>query len=1208
MRNTRAIVALAALVVPALLAGGGGTAVAAGPTIVDTVVEFPDTAVGSTNSEVVTVYNDTGAALPITTTGSAPTGGPFTVDDECNGMNLADGDSCQIRYTFAPTSPGAFRGTAPLAVNGQPFPVALGGYGVPAKGTISGTITLVNADPAATRNVYVTALDGSVRHVFHNVPAAYAVDVPPGAYCVSFGIGPWEGTLVSYPGKRHCLDGITPVTVSSGSTVTNVDATLTLASVSGVVRDEDGTPVPNRWLWARLAGSGTDSDAMSDASGVFKFVNLAPGTYCVSSGPTTDPADPPCPAASHKVEVAAGANVTGIDIRLSTADPGPDTPGGISGTVTDAGSAPVAGREVVAVPVNGIGWDDSATTRPDGTYTIEQLLPGDYCVYVANDGSPLAGEYYSDAASCDTADLVSVGDEITTGIDFELTSGASLSGQIRTPENSPASSAWVWVRSEHTDIEVTADAAGNYTVDGLSPGSYCVIARDYGSFRPATAYGRRASCAEAIPVTVGTTAVTGIDIRLAAGGRIAGTVDVPAGFVPGLGHGRVQIRAVNRDGDASGDVWVDAAGHYATDLLAPGKYCVSFEPLRPSLLVDTIVGSAGQLGCADDGTIEVADGEVTNLDVALELGGSVSGWVITPSGYPHGDPSPRLDPWSGQNDRVRPDGSYFVTGVKPGSYCVSVDAWGLGILSEAYDDQLNCSAGYTPVTVEAGENTGNVNFLLGPAGTVRGVVTRRGGPGTDQVELHRLDAAQQVVVAVSEPYSSSQAMYWAQVPPGTYCVLVRPHAGSGNANTAHGGTPGCEGSTPVVVGAMETVDADITLLPQIYVPLDNPARLADTRPGRPVTAGAPEGTGPVAAGAVLEVQVAGVAGIPDDAASVALNLTAVAPQGPGHLTAYPCGEAPPTASNVNYNTGETRPNAVIARIGGGGKVCIRTHATTDVIVDVAGYFPGSDGFVPLLNPARVIDTRPDRPVVDGAPAGGAPVAAGTTLEVQVTGLASVPAEATAVAMNVTAVGAQGPGHLAVFPCGQPAPATSNVNYGAGETAPNAVVSRIGHDGKVCIQTHATTDVIVDIAGYFVADGGFASLATPARLMDTRPERPTVDGAAAGVGALQGQTVYELQVGGRAGLPRSGASVALNVTALLGQEPGHLTVFPCGEEAPTASNVNYLAGQTIPNAVIAKLGEDGKVCIRAHSTVDVIVDAFGLFPAGDGPDLGISQPA
>jgi hypothetical protein len=83
--------------------------------------------------------------------------------------------------------------------------------------------------------------------------------------------------------------------------------------------------------------------------------------------------------------------------------------------------------------------------------------------------------------------------------------------------------------------------------------------------------------------------------------------------------------------------------------------------------------------------------------------------------------------------------------------------------------------------------------------------------------------------------------------------------------------------------------------------------------------------------------VAGRGGVPADADAVMLNVTAVFPSGPGFLTVYPCGAPLPAASNVNYVAGDVAPNAVLAKIGDGGKVCIYTKAETHIIVDVAGY-------------------------------------------------------------------------------------------------------------------------------------------------------------------------------------------------------------------------------------------------------------------------------
>jgi hypothetical protein len=54
----------------------------------------------------------------------------------------------------------------------------------------------------------------------------------------------------------------------------------------------------------------------------------------------------------------------------------------------------------------------------------------------------------------------------------------------------------------------------------------------------------------------------------------------------------------------------------------------------------------------------------------------------------------------------------------------------------------------------------------------------------------------------------------------------------------------------------------------------------------------------------------------------------------------------------------------------------------------------------------------------------------------------------------------------------------------------------------------------------------------------------------------------------------------------------MTVFPCGTPLPTASNLNYAAGQTIPNAVVAKIGAGGRVCIYTSSAANLVVDVNG----------------
>ena len=127
--------------------------------------------------------------------------------------------------------------------------------------------------------------------------------------------------------------------------------------------------------------------------------------------------------------------------------------------------------------------------------------------------------------------------------------------------------------------------------------------------------------------------------------------------------------------------------------------------------------------------------------------------------------------------------------------------------------------------------------------------------------------------------------------------------------------------------------------------------------------------------------MAGRGGVPVDADAVFLNLTAVSPDGAGYLTAYPCGATRPLTSNVNYGPGDVIPNAVLAKIGAGGKVCIFTLAASDIIADVNGYVPPG-GSPNTAVPARVLETRvgPTLKTIDGEFEGIGKRPAGATVE------------------------------------------------------------------------------------------------------------------------------------------------------------------------------------------------------------------------------------
>jgi hypothetical protein len=328
----------------------------------------------------------------------------------------------------------------------------------------------------------------------------------------------------------------------------------------------------------------------------------------------------------------------------------------------------------------------------------------------------------------------------------------------------------------------------------------------------------------------------------------------------------------------------------------------------------------------------------------------------------------------------------------------------------------------------------------------------------------------------------------------------------------------------------------------------------------------------------LVVPIAGLDGVPDDAVGVAMNVTVTSPAGSGFLTVYPCGEVPPT-SNLNYAQDQTVPNFVVSGLSPDGEVCIDTFAVADVIVDLAGYIPGGSPIVMLPQPSRVVDSRQGI----GLPG---PMPAGQVAEVQVAGSPGVPVDASMILFNATVTSPVTAGFLTVFPCGEPIPPTSTLNFAAGATVPNFVVAKIGTAGRVCLYSTSRTEVLVDVAGYLPAGvTDVVPLAAPARLLDTR----TGIGGPPGKITATGRTV---QLGGVADIPDTATAVVVNLTATQSNGSGFVSAYPCGSVAPVVSNLNFTAGSDVANMAIVKLGSSGQLCLTSNNDVDVIADVTG----------------
>jgi len=170
-----------------------------------------------------------------------------------------------------------------------------------------------------------------------------------------------------------------------------------------------------------------------------------------------------------------------------------------------------------------------------------------------------------------------------------------------------------------------------------------------------------------------------------------------------------------------------------------------------------------------------------------------------------------------------------------------------------------------------------------------------------------------------------------------------------------------------------------------------------------------------------------------------------------------------------------------------------------------------------------------------------------------------------------------------------ADATADVVAGAGPASPNRLLLIEPVSAPVSVPAPAPVPVLASLS-----PPGFVAV-VPGRLMDSRVDGVTVDGAVAGGGVRGAGSVTQLRVVGRGGVAVGASAVVLNVTVAQARGVGFVSVFPCGGDRPNGSNLNFVVGETVANAVVAKVGVDGTVCVFTYAPTDLIVDVAGYFP-------------
>jgi YVTN family beta-propeller protein len=362
-----------------------------------------------------------------------------------------------------------------------------------------------------------------------------------------------------------------------------------------------------------------------------------------------------------------------------------------------------------------------------------------------------------------------------------------------------------------------------------------------------------------------------------------------------------------------------------------------------------------------------------------------------------------------------------------------------------------------------------------------------------------------------------------------------------------------------------------------------PCRLVDTRgSGGPIPGGTSRD---------FPVPTLGGCGIPTTAAVYSLNVTVVPPSGGtlGYLTIWPTSQRQPVVSTLNSPDGRTKANAAIVPAGVSGAVSVYVSDTTNVILDIDGYFAPATAetyeFYPLT-PCRLVDTRGS----DGD-LGGPRLAAQTPRSFPLLESSCIPSgiNPLAYSLNFTVVpnpSGQPLGYLSVWPTGETQPVVSTLNNPTATVVANAAIVPAGTGGAVDVYAYNTTDLLIDIDGYFAAPGtGGLSMypVAPCRVLDTRSNNGP---------PFSGEIPVNV-VGSVCAPPSNAAAYVFNATVVPPGSMPYLTLWPDGENQPVVSTLNAYDGFITSNMAIVPTN-NGSIDAYAYALTQLILDISGYF--------------
>jgi hypothetical protein len=419
-----------------------------------------------------------------------------------------------------------------------------------------------------------------------------------------------------------------------GTVRNHVDARLVLGgTISGTVRfrNSHGQPIKGICVDAAPAGQpdGMDVFVSTNARGRYRIGGLAAGRYALDFSPgCNNNGNYLGQNYPHAVTVRDSQVKRGINAYLQ---PGAIITGRVTAKSDGAGL-----QGICVVPTNGFAV---AETGPTGTYSVNQLSPGQTQVFFTNcasDGN-FAPQVYPD--QFDPAKAVSIkvrSGQVVKGINAAMATGATISGSITLTTGAEPSSVCVDAAPVQEDGNLGGALAvtqhGRYVIDGLPPGTYQVEYQSCGGTNIADAMfsspghvTQDQARADQINLPLGG-GVSGVDATVQLGGSISGWIYGPAKH---QGSFTCQIISDAKTGlIANNGFGVPLGDGYTIFGFAPGRYLVEFYPCGDPDLAPQWFDRATRPGLATP--VLVRAGHITRkVNAHLIVGGSISGRVVS---------------------------------------------------------------------------------------------------------------------------------------------------------------------------------------------------------------------------------------------------------------------------------------------------------------------------------------------------------------------------------------------------------------------------------------------------------------------------------------------------------------------------------------------------------------------------------------------------